>query len=96
MSFIFYLFLGSSVNFDYSIMQVSWCKFEVVVKSAKDIQVSNCPKKTAEAPPVVVTAISLKTINFDEIVSASVICCHKAKVCPTIFLALLVLVLFFL
>ncbi|RXH75354.1 hypothetical protein DVH24_030075 [Malus domestica] len=60
--------------------RVSWCKFEVVVKSAKDIQVSNCPKKTAEAPPVVVTAISLKTINFDEIVSASVICCHKAKI----------------
>ncbi|KAM2640329.1 hypothetical protein TB1_026726 [Malus domestica] len=60
--------------------RVSWCKFEVVVKSAIDIQVSNCPKKTAEAPPVVVTAISLKTINFDEIVSASVICCHKAKI----------------
>ncbi|RXI07148.1 hypothetical protein DVH24_026284 [Malus domestica] len=44
--------------------RVSWCKFEVVVKSAKDIQ--RLPH--------------LKTINFDEIVSASVICCHKAKI----------------
>lgn len=69
---------------------MSWCKFEVIVDSAKDIGVSNCPKKTAESPPVVVTAISLKTIinqkhNVNEIVSASVICCHKAKVCSRIF-----------
>ncbi|XP_008241474.1 PREDICTED: DNA polymerase alpha catalytic subunit [Prunus mume] len=65
--------------------RVSWCKFEVIVDSAKDIGVSNCPKKTAESPPVVVSAISLKTIinqkhNVNEIVSASVICCHKAKI----------------
>lgn len=38
-----------------------------------------------EIPPVVVTAVNLKTIinekqNVNEIVSASVICCHKAKI----------------
>lgn len=38
-----------------------------------------------EIPPVIVTAINLKTIinekhGANEIVSASVICCHKAKV----------------
>ncbi|TQD92714.1 hypothetical protein C1H46_021707 [Malus baccata] len=56
-------------------LSVSGSEFRTVSQ-----RVSNCPKKTAEAPPVVVTAISLKTINFDEIVSASVICCHKAKI----------------
>ncbi|KAL3525683.1 hypothetical protein ACH5RR_014055 [Cinchona calisaya] len=65
--------------------RVSWCKFEVVVDSPKDIQVSTSSKNTAEIPPVVVTALSLKTIinekqNVNEIVSASVICCHKAKI----------------
>lgn len=62
---------------------MSWCKFEVNIDSPKDIQVSTSLKN--EDPPVVVTAISLKTIinekqNVNEIVSASVICCHKAKV----------------
>lgn len=65
--------------------QVSWCKFEVVVDCPKDIQISISSKNTAVIPPVVVTAINLKTIlsekqNVNEIVSASIICCHKAKV----------------
>lgn len=50
----------------------------------KNIQVSNSSKSVAEIPPVVVTAINLKTVvnekQVNEIVSASVICCHKAKV----------------
>ncbi|XP_075654619.1 DNA polymerase alpha catalytic subunit [Castanea sativa] len=62
--------------------RVSWCKFEVTVDSPKDIQMSTSSK---EIPPVVVTAINLKTIinekqNINEIVSASVVCCHKAKI----------------
>ncbi|KAA8547110.1 hypothetical protein F0562_003539 [Nyssa sinensis] len=65
--------------------RVSWCKFEVIVDCPKDIQISISSKNTAEIPPVVVTAINLKTIindkqNVNEIVSASVICCHKAKI----------------
>ncbi|XP_059643252.1 DNA polymerase alpha catalytic subunit [Cornus florida] len=65
--------------------RVSWCKFEVIVNSPKDIQISTSSKNTAEIPPVVVTAINLKTIinekqNVNEIVSTSVICCHKAKI----------------
>ncbi|KAL6530158.1 hypothetical protein OROMI_028803 [Orobanche minor] len=64
---------------------VSWCKFEVMVDFPKDIQVSTSSKSISEIPPVVVTAINLKTIinekhNVNEIVSASVICCHKAKI----------------
>lgn len=63
-------------------MQVSWCKFEVVVDNAKDILVST---KEKEIPPVIVTAINVKAIindkqHINEIVSASVICCHEAKV----------------
>lgn len=63
--------------------QVSWCKFEVNIDSPKDIQVSTSAKN--EDPPLVVTAISLKTIinekqNVNEIVSASIICCHRVKV----------------
>lgn len=66
--------------------QVSWCKFEVVVDCPKDIQISSSSKNSAVIPPVVVTAINLKTIisekqKVNEIVSASIICCHKAKVC---------------
>lgn len=62
---------------------MSWCKFEVNIDSPKDIQVSTSAKN--EDPPVVVTAISLKTIinekqNENEIVSASIICCHRVKV----------------
>lgn len=54
----------------------------------KHIQVASSSKGTVEIPPVVVTAINLKTIinekeNMNEIVTASVICCHKAKVCST-------------
>lgn len=65
--------------------QVSWCKFEVTIDFPKEIQVSTSSKNTSEIPPVVVTAINLKTIinekqNVNEIVSASVICCHRAKV----------------
>lgn len=64
--------------------QVTWCKFEFVVDFPKNIQVSNSSKSVAEIPPVVVTAINLKTVvnekQVNEIVSASVICCHKAKV----------------
>ncbi|KAF2295265.1 hypothetical protein GH714_032367 [Hevea brasiliensis] len=65
--------------------RVSWCKFEITVDSPKDIRVSSSSKNTIEIPPVVVTAINLKTIinekqNINEIVSASLICCHKAKI----------------
>ncbi|XP_057948989.1 DNA polymerase alpha catalytic subunit isoform X3 [Malania oleifera] len=64
--------------------RVSWCKFEVTVDCPKDIRVSTY-KNTVETPPVVVTAINLKTIvneklNVNEIVSASIISCHKAKI----------------
>ncbi|EEF38804.1 DNA polymerase alpha catalytic subunit [Ricinus communis] len=65
--------------------RVSWCKFEITADSPKDIRVSSSSKNTIEIPPVVVTAINLKTIinekqNVNEIVSASLICCHKAKI----------------
>ncbi|KAK3013484.1 hypothetical protein RJ639_010303, partial [Escallonia herrerae] len=65
--------------------RISWCRFEVTIDSPSDIQVSTNSKHTAEIPPVVVTAINLKTIindkqNINEIVSASVICCHKTKI----------------
>lgn len=57
----------------------------MIVESPKDIGVSTSSKNTLDIPPVVVTAINLKTVinekqNVNEIVSASVICCHKAKV----------------
>ncbi|KAK1410275.1 hypothetical protein QVD17_36810 [Tagetes erecta] len=65
--------------------RVSWCKFEVTVDCSKDINFANNSKNTGEIPPVVVTAINLKTIinqkhNTNEIASASVICCHRAKI----------------
>ncbi|CBI21412.3 unnamed protein product, partial [Vitis vinifera] len=66
--------------------RVSWCKFEVTVDCPKDIRIlASSSKNIAEIPPVVVTAINLKTIinekqNVNEIVSASVICCHKVKI----------------
>ncbi|KAG6729216.1 hypothetical protein I3842_01G015200 [Carya illinoinensis] len=65
--------------------RVSWCKFEVTVDSPKDIRISPSSKNTVDIPPVVVTAINLKTIinekqNMNEIVAASIICCHKAKI----------------
>ncbi|KAF5463781.1 hypothetical protein F2P56_013914 [Juglans regia] len=65
--------------------RVSWCKFEVTVDSPKDIRISPSSKNTVDIPPVVVTAINLKTIinekqNMNEIVAASIFCCHKAKI----------------
>ncbi|CAI9754278.1 unnamed protein product [Fraxinus pennsylvanica] len=65
--------------------RVSWCKFEITVDCPKDIKDPTSSTYTSEIPPVVVTAINLKTIindkqNVNEIVSASVICCHKAKI----------------
>lgn len=67
-------------------LQVSWCKFEVIVDSPKDIRISTSSKSSFEIPPVVVTAINLKTIinekqNLNEIVSASIVCCRRVKVC---------------
>ncbi|XP_020880937.1 DNA polymerase alpha catalytic subunit [Arabidopsis lyrata subsp. lyrata] len=63
---------------------VSWCKFEVTVESPKDITVLVSEEKMVH-PPAVVTAINLKTIvndkqNISEIVSASVLCFHNAKI----------------
>ncbi|XP_057544544.1 DNA polymerase alpha catalytic subunit isoform X1 [Amaranthus tricolor] len=65
--------------------RVSWCKFEIIVDSPKDIQVSTSTKNTVEIPPVIVTSINLKTIinekqNINEIVSASIISCNKVKI----------------
>ncbi|KAE7999625.1 hypothetical protein FH972_004033 [Carpinus fangiana] len=65
--------------------RVSCCKFEVTIDSPKDIQITSSSKNAIEIPPVVVTAINLKTIinekqNVNEIISASVICCQKAKI----------------
>ncbi|XP_077230680.1 DNA-directed DNA polymerase [Tasmannia lanceolata] len=65
--------------------RVSWCKFEVTVDSSKDIRILTSSKTILEIPPVIVSAINLKTIinektNANEIVSASVICCHRAKI----------------
>ncbi|CAL9114496.1 unnamed protein product [Musa textilis] len=64
--------------------RVSWCKFEILVDCPKDICVTSS-KTLLEIPPVIVTAINLKTVineksNANEIVTASVICCHKAKI----------------
>ncbi|XP_022947955.1 DNA polymerase alpha catalytic subunit [Cucurbita moschata] len=65
--------------------RVSWCKFEVIIDSPKDVQISTSSSKTLEIPPMIVTAINIKTIinekqNVNEIVSASVICCQRAKI----------------
>lgn len=64
---------------------MSWCKFEVTVNSPKDVKILSSSKTLLEIPAVVVTAINIKTLineklNINEIVSASVICCHEAKV----------------
>ncbi|KAL5220905.1 hypothetical protein ABZP36_025618 [Zizania latifolia] len=64
--------------------RVSWCKFEVTVDCPKDISVL-MTSNTLEVPPVVVAAVNLKTIinekhNVHEILSASVICCHRVKI----------------
>ncbi|KAG6486781.1 hypothetical protein ZIOFF_055361 [Zingiber officinale] len=63
--------------------KVSWCKFEIIVDCPKDIRIST--SKTLLDPPVVVTAINLETVikeknNGNEIVTASIVCCHKAKI----------------
>lgn len=65
--------------------RVSWCKFEFTVNSPKGIGMPLSSKYMIEIPPMVVTAINLKTImnekqNAHEIVSASIICCQKAKI----------------
>ncbi|KAG9444049.1 hypothetical protein H6P81_015389 [Aristolochia fimbriata] len=68
-----------------STQRVSWCKFEVTVDSPKDICIYTSSKTVLEIPPVIVSAINLKTIinnknNANEVVSASVICCRNAKI----------------
>ncbi|XP_058109892.1 DNA polymerase alpha catalytic subunit [Magnolia sinica] len=65
--------------------RVSWCKFEITVDRPKDVLTLTSSKTVLEIPPVIVAAINLKTIihekhNGNEIVSASVICCQKAKI----------------
>ncbi|KAI3922255.1 hypothetical protein MKX01_005944 [Papaver californicum] len=65
--------------------KVSYCKSEVMVDNPKDVKISSSAKVTMEIPPVVVTSINLKTVinakqNMNEIVSASLICCRKAKI----------------
>ncbi|XP_051226430.1 DNA polymerase alpha catalytic subunit [Lolium perenne] len=67
-----------------STQRVSWCKFEVTVDCPKDISVL-MTSAALEVPPAVVAAVNLKTIinekhNVHEIVSASVICCHRVKI----------------
>ncbi|KAL6840254.1 hypothetical protein ACP4OV_030064 [Aristida adscensionis] len=67
-----------------STQRVSWCKFEVTVDCPKDISIF-MTSTSLEVPPVVVAAVNLKTIinekqNVHEIVSASVICCHRVKI----------------
>ena len=90
-SLIFTIWI-SSLTSSLCSSQVSWCKFEVVVDCPKDIGVSTSSKLTVEIPPVTVAAINLKTIinekhNVNEIISASVIFCHKAKVCYKVLVA---------
>ncbi|EOX91455.1 DNA polymerase alpha catalytic subunit isoform 1 [Theobroma cacao] len=65
--------------------RISWCKYEVIIDSPKDIRISSSSKSTTEIPPIVVSAINLKTIingrlNINEVVSASIICCRRAKI----------------
>ncbi|KAJ0231656.1 DNA-directed DNA polymerase [Hirschfeldia incana] len=64
--------------------RVSWCRFEVTVESPKAITVLVSEEKVVH-PPAVVTAINLKTLvnekqNISEIVSASLLCFHNAKI----------------
>ncbi|KAK9096970.1 hypothetical protein Sjap_022467 [Stephania japonica] len=65
--------------------RVSWCKFEVTIDFPKHIMVASSLRVPPEIPPVIVSAINLKTVinetqNSNEIVSASVICCHRVKI----------------
>ncbi|WZY78675.1 hypothetical protein YC2023_025059 [Brassica napus] len=73
-------------NFSTSLpsQRVSWCKFEVTVESPKVIT-GFAPEEKVVHPPAVVTAINLKTIvnekhNISEIISASLLCFHNAKI----------------
>ncbi|KAK7300636.1 hypothetical protein RJT34_11484 [Clitoria ternatea] len=82
----------SNFNSSSASQRVSWCKFEVTVDSPKQIrtldslkQIMTTSKITPKIPPVVVTAINLKTTtnvkqNTNEIVSASVVCCNMVKI----------------
>ncbi|CAL0331796.1 unnamed protein product [Lupinus luteus] len=65
--------------------RVSWCKSEVIVDSPKDIKIPASSKTPPEIPPVVVTAINLKTTinekqDINEIVSASIVSCNRVKI----------------
>ncbi|KAK9166291.1 hypothetical protein Scep_001482 [Stephania cephalantha] len=65
--------------------RVSWCKFEVTIDFPKHIKIASSSRVPPEIPPVIVSAINLKTVinekqNSNEIVSASVICCHRVKI----------------
>lgn len=65
--------------------RVSWCKFEAIVGSPKELKVAGSANIPQEIPPLVVAAINLKTIindkhNVNEIASVSVVCCHKTKI----------------
>lgn len=87
-------FLSCSTYNHWLLTQVSWCKFEFTINSPKAIGMPLSSKYMIEIPPMVVTAINLKTImnekqNAHEIVSASIICCQKAKVLSDPLLALL-------
>ncbi|CAA7012880.1 unnamed protein product [Microthlaspi erraticum] len=64
--------------------RASWCKFEVTVESPEAITVLDSEEEM-DHPPILVTAINLKTMfnekqNTSEIVSASAVCFHNAKI----------------
>ncbi|KAJ4821496.1 DNA polymerase [Rhynchospora pubera] len=64
--------------------RVSWCKFEVMVDCPKDISICSLKNVPPNVPPIIAMAINLKTVigkyNTHEIVSASLVCCHKTKI----------------
>ncbi|KAI5077505.1 hypothetical protein GOP47_0007329 [Adiantum capillus-veneris] len=65
--------------------QVSWCKMELAVDSAKQINVTPPGKAPEKFPPVIVASLNLKTVvnhknNVNEIASASIVYCKKVKV----------------
>lgn len=64
-------------------MKLSWCKFEVIVESPKDVQISYSSGKTLEIPSMFVTTI--------QIVSASVIYCQGEDVNYELLSVLLIL-----
>lgn len=96
-----YLYIKEANTMMIFLMKVSWCKFEVIVDSPKDVQTSTSSSKTSEIPSMIVSAINIKTIinerqNVNEIVSASVICCQRAKVNYELLSLLLILFAMFL